>query len=104
MITSLLSTSQTYFLSKYTTLAFVGERIAGVVVAYPAKRRIEIDKMAGQGMMKMMGFMTFLRKMFLFMKMSKMLGGKEKNGFKKKYHGTMKYKGLEYGEFLMEKK
>lgn len=153
VITALLNTSKTYFLEEYTTLALLGDRIVGVVVAYPASKFKDIDKQAGQGMIKAMGVITFLRKMPLFMKMDKMLGGKideeglyihticidsevrgqrigtriieqldklnprmslyvnvnnkdaigfyEKNGFEKKFHGTMVHKGKKYGEYLM---
>ena len=156
VITNLLSIPQTYFLEQYTTLALLGDRIVGVLVAYPASKRAEIDKLAGQGMMKSMGFFTFLRKTPFFMRMAKMLGGEidndglyihtlcvdgevrgqsigskliqylneinpkmylyvnadnhaairfyEKNGFKKKFHGTMKHQGQVLGEFLMERK
>lgn len=156
VITIMLSLPQTYFLEQYTTLAILDNRIVGIVVAYPSSKRAEIDKLAGQGMMKAMGFFTFIRKMPFFMRMSKMLGGVidddglyihticvdanergksigskliqhlhklnskmylnvnadnhaairfyEKTGFRKKFHGTMKNKGEELGEFLMERK
>jgi ribosomal protein S18 acetylase RimI-like enzyme len=156
VIKALLSTPQFYFLEQYTTLALLGDSIMGIVVAYPASKRKEIDKLAGQGMIKAMGFFTFLRKMALFIRMEKMLGGEiendglyihticvdgkvrgqnigrmliqylnernpimylyvnadnhsairfyEKNGFAKKFHGTMKYKGKELGEYLMRRK
>lgn len=156
VITTLLSIPQTYFLEQYTTLALMGDRIVGVLVAYPASKRAEIDKLAGQGMIKAIGFFTFLLKTPFFMRMAKMLGGEieddglyihticvdsevrgqnigskliqnlneinpkmylyvnadnhaairfyEKNGFAKKYHGTMKHKGKVLGEYLMERK
>jgi len=155
LITALLSTPQTYFLEEYTTLAVLNNRIVGIVVVYPVSKHAEIDKLAGQGMMKSMNPIAFIRKMPLFMKMSKMLGGTmendglyihticvdsevrgqsigskliqhlnninpkmylyvnannraairfyERNGFIRKHHGTMRHKGKDYGELLMER-
>ena len=74
-IKALLHTSDSYFCPEYTTLAVKEDRVVGIIVAYPAAKIEEIDKLAGKSMMKAMGPLAFLGKIPLFMKMKKMMGG-----------------------------
>ena len=75
VIMNLLGIKQSYFLPEYTKCAILDNEIVGVVVYYPANIREQVDKIAGQGFMKAMGTWNFLKKMPVFMKMGKMLGG-----------------------------
>ena len=157
VIKKLLRMKESYFVPEHTKCAFIDDQLVGVVVCYPSdeSKRKEVDKIAGRGFMKALGVVSFGKKMPLYMKMDKMLGGEiegggyfihticvddqfrgkgigskmikalekenrkmylyvnannqsaisfyEKNGFIKKFHGRMNYKGKEYAEYLMEK-
>lgn len=155
VIRKLLDMPHSYFTPEYTRCAVRDDSLAGVVVYYPVSKMKEVDKIAGEGFAKAMGGFSFLKRMPLYLKMSKMLGGDldddgmyihticvesgsrgkgigteilnelekenpkmylyvndknekairfyEKNGFRKNYHGKMKYRGEELGEFLMER-
>ena len=73
-IKALLEIPKSYFRSEYARLAVIEDRVVGIIVAYPAAQIEEIDKLAGRGMMKTMGPVTFPGKIPLFMKMKKMMG------------------------------
>ena len=156
VIGKLLVIPHSYFTPEYTRCAVTEKGLAGVVVYYPVSKMKEVDKIAGEGFAKAMGGFSFLKRMPLYLKMSKMLGGDldddgmyihticvksgsrgegigteilkelgkenpkmylyvndknenairfyEKNGFRRKYHGKMQYRGEELGEYLMERK
>ncbi len=75
VIKTLLNVPETYFLPQYTKCVMLDGDLVGVVVYYPTSKRQEVDKLAGQGFMKTMGFWGFAKRFFLYMKMEKMLGG-----------------------------
>ena len=75
VIKALLNVPETYFLPQYTKCVMLDGDLVGVVVYYPASKRQEVDKLAGQGFMKAMGFWGFVKRFFLYIKMDKMLGG-----------------------------
>jgi ribosomal protein S18 acetylase RimI-like enzyme len=75
VIKTLLNVPETYFLPQYTKCVMLDGELVGVVVYYPASKRQEVDRLAGQGFMKAMGFWGFIKRFFLYMKMEKMLGG-----------------------------
>ncbi len=75
VIKKLLEVPDSYFVPEYTKCALLGEKLVGIVVAYPVSQMKEVDKVAGQGFMKAMGIFSFLKKMSLYTKMAKMLGG-----------------------------
>ncbi len=74
-IKALLEIPKSYFRSEYARLAVIEDRVVGIIVAYPAAKIEEIDKLAGRGMMITMGPVAFLGKIPLFMKMKQMMGG-----------------------------
>ncbi|WP_041397059.1 hypothetical protein [Spirochaeta africana] len=80
VIRELLDTEQSYYLPEYTLLAVSDDRPVGVVTAYPTEKRAQMDSLASQGMMQSMGTWQTIRKMPLFLKMGKMLGGDIRNG------------------------
>lgn len=75
VIKILLDMPESYFLPEYTRCAMLDNELVGVIVRFPVSQRKEADKNAGQGFIKAMGFFGFIRKMALYMKMQKMLGG-----------------------------
>lgn len=75
VIETLLNVPESYFVPEYMDCAMVDDELVGVVVYFPVSKMEEIDKIAGKGFMKAMGFLSFFKKMPLFMKMDKMLGG-----------------------------
>lgn len=75
VIETLLNIPESYFVPKYMDCAMVNDELVGVVVYFPVSQMEEVDKIAGKGFMKAMGFLSFFKKMPLFMKMDKMLGG-----------------------------
>jgi len=75
VIEKLLNIPESYFVPEYMDCAMVDDELVGVVVYFPVSQMEEIDKIAGKGFMKAMGFLSFFKKMPLFMKMDKMLGG-----------------------------
>ncbi len=75
VIRKLLCIPESYFVPETLRCAMLDGQLAGVVVVYPTSKMEEIDKLAGQGFMKALGMFAFVKKLFLFMKMEKMLGG-----------------------------
>ena len=75
VIKKLLDIPESYFVPEYMDCAIVNDELVGVVVYFPVSQMKEIDKVAGNGFMKAMGFLSFFKKMPLFLKMDKMLGG-----------------------------
>jgi ribosomal protein S18 acetylase RimI-like enzyme len=75
VIKTLLNIPETYFLPQYTHCVMLNGDLVGVVVYYPTSKCQEVDKLAGQGFMKAMGFWGFVKRFLLYMKMEKMLGG-----------------------------
>lgn len=75
VIETLLNIPESYFVSEHMDCAVVDDELVGVVVYFPVSKMQEVDKIAGKGFMKAMGFLSFFKKMPLFMKMDKMLGG-----------------------------
>ena len=75
VIETLLDIPESYFVPEYMDCAMVNDELVGVIVYFPVSKMEEIDKIAGKGFMKAMGFLSFFKKMPLFMKMDKMLGG-----------------------------
>jgi ribosomal protein S18 acetylase RimI-like enzyme len=55
--------------------AMLDDNLAGVVVSYPTSQMQAVDKLAGQGFMKALGFFNFIKKLLFYMKMDKMLTG-----------------------------
>lgn len=77
VIKKLLDIKESYFVPEHTKYAFIDDELAGVVIYYSSDESIrkQVDKIAAQGFMKAMGFFSFIKKMSLYMKMDKMLGG-----------------------------
>lgn len=75
VIETLLKIPESYFVPEYMKCALVDDELVGVVVYYPVSKMEEVDKIAGRGFMKAMGLLSFFKKMPLFLKMDRMLGG-----------------------------
>ena len=75
VIRKLLEIPQSYFKPDYTRCAVTENGLVGIVVSYPVSTMKQVDNIAGEGFAKVMGGFSFLRRMPLYLKMSKMLGG-----------------------------
>jgi len=75
VIKALLTIPESYFVPDLMKVALADNDLVGVVVYFPVSRLKEIDNTAGKGFMKAMGILSFFKKMPLYMKMDRMLGG-----------------------------
>jgi len=75
VIRKLLEIPESYFVPDDMKCALVEDELVSVVVYYPVSEMEAVDKVAGRGFMKAMGFWSFFKKMLLFIKMDRMLGG-----------------------------
>ncbi len=75
VLEKLLNMPESYFTPEYMKCAMLDGKLAGVVVYYPTSQMQAVDKLAGRGFMKALGFFTFAKKFFFYMKMDKMLAG-----------------------------
>ena len=64
-----------YFTSAYLQCTVLDNEVVGVLSGYPLKERKSVDKASGKAFMKLFGLMKFIKKMFLFIQMSKITQG-----------------------------
>ena len=75
VLRKLLNIPESYFTPEFMKCAMLNGELVGVVVSYPTPHMQAVDKHAGKGFMQALGFFNFIKRLSLYMKMEKMLGG-----------------------------
>lgn len=104
VIIKLLEMGNNYFSPENTHLAILEGKIVGVIVGFPVEQKSKIDKDSGKAFARTIGFFSFLRKMPLYRKMSKIVAGEmDEDGY---YIHTVsvspKYQGKGIGTHMIE--
>ena len=75
VLKKLLNVPESYFTPETMKCAMRNGELVGVVVYYPTSQMQAVDQRAGKGFMKALGFFNFIKRLSLYTKMEKMLGG-----------------------------
>jgi ribosomal protein S18 acetylase RimI-like enzyme len=73
VIEAMVGLGDNYFASGYTRCAVQEGRVVGVIVGFPVSEKAHIDQNSGKDFARAMGFLRFLARMPLFMRMDKMM-------------------------------
>ncbi|MCL0065303.1 GNAT family N-acetyltransferase [Dehalococcoidia bacterium] len=82
VITELMSMDNNYFSPPNIKCAIYEDEIVGVIVGFQVNKKSKLDTDSGKAFCKAMGFLAFLKKMPLFLRMAKITSGKmDENGY-----------------------
>lgn len=110
VIEAMLGLGDNYF--DHTQCAVQEGRVVGVKVGFPVSEKAQINQNSGKDFARAMGFLRFLARMPLFMRMDKMMPAVEneaairfyeRNGFERVDEGSMTHKGRELSQVLMRR-